>query len=623
MSQRAAPPAFPEALDDDDDDVTWALQTAAVQWKRGATEDAVEWLYRAIESAVDGGRSVRARQIQKQVNALEAALRAGYRPSVAGSQAAPILRRGEADLNTELLDADAYTEVAVDLDIDIEEDTGLHTRPSFVVPEQRSETQGAEEILDDSEVMDAAEDLDAADAFALTNARAPYSVRESQPFLLPTEPEREPDTTREAGAEPHAEAEVDLPTEPPASSATAGEGYVASHSASPNSSRRQSEPEAEPMESGPPTQAAVLGHEDEEPTERSLEVAPAPESLEPSGRLPLTFREPPGDETTTRESATVPSDPAPSSRQRERESEPGTSPGLSPLVGAPESGPPTEPTREAADSNSARTPQFEQHVDVEAPAASEPPRVGGLSLSEVIGLEDLPEESQQTLVRSADIHQLEPNDEVSGFGLALVLRGSVSVMPAVADYAAAQVKQGELVFTQGHLENGVELRVVANPGGAELATWDAAEFDAAIADCPWVGDDLRAVGDRFQALSGVTMGSMGDQLDDMLRALVVERCEVRRLLPGEVIVEAGKPLPGMVVLGAGRLEIVESSETAERVLEELAPGDFLFANEILQASPAPATARAGKAGALVLFAERKIAHELLVSVPPLLGIFAQ
>lgn len=32
----------------DDDDVAWALQTAAVQWRRGAKPDAVLWLRRAV-----------------------------------------------------------------------------------------------------------------------------------------------------------------------------------------------------------------------------------------------------------------------------------------------------------------------------------------------------------------------------------------------------------------------------------------------------------------------------------------------------------------------------------------------------------------------------------------------
>ena len=35
---------IPSPLDEDDDDVAWALQTAAVQWRRGAKPDAVQSL---------------------------------------------------------------------------------------------------------------------------------------------------------------------------------------------------------------------------------------------------------------------------------------------------------------------------------------------------------------------------------------------------------------------------------------------------------------------------------------------------------------------------------------------------------------------------------------------------
>jgi hypothetical protein len=48
----------------------------------------------------------------------------------------------------------------------------------------------------------------------------------------------------------------------------------------------------------------------------------------------------------------------------------------------------------------------------------------------------------------------------------------------------------------------------------------------------------------------------------------------------------------------------------------------LFAEQILAAGGAPSTARAGKTGSLLLFAQRMTAHELLVSVPPLLEILA-
>ena len=92
------------------------------------------------------------------------------------------------------------------------------------------------------------------------------------------------------------------------------------------------------------------------------------------------------------------------------------------------------------------------------------------------------------------------------------------------------------------------------------------------------------------------MGPLGDRLDDGLRAEVTKRCEVKRLLPGEVLVEVGAELPGMHIVGVGRIEIVDAE--GERVADELAAGDFLFASEVMSHGSAPATARAGEGGAL-------------------------
>ena len=51
-------------------------------------------------------------------------------------------------------------------------------------------------------------------------------------------------------------------------------------------------------------------------------------------------------------------------------------------------------------------------------------------------------------------------------------------------------------------------------------------------------------------------------------------------------------------------------------------GDFLFPTEVMQAAPAPHTARSAKGGALVLVADRHATHELFVSCPPLLEILS-
>jgi hypothetical protein len=70
----------------------------------------------------------------------------------------------------------------------------------------------------------------------------------------------------------------------------------------------------------------------------------------------------------------------------------------------------------------------------------------------------------------------------------------------------------------------------------------------------------------------------------------------------------------MHIVGCGRVELDNGGGAS--------PGEFLFAAEILGGGKAKESARAGKTGALVLFAPRSVAHEMLVSVPPLLEILA-
>lgn len=265
----------------------------------------------------------------------------------------------------------------------------------------------------------------------------------------------------------------------------------------------------------------------------------------------------------------------------------------------------------AGERESARSPST-------APAG-DPLSIGEISLTEVLGLQDLPEESQAELVAHAQIEALDTDEEVSAFAVALVLQGSVNIMPTVADAACARANRGEVVFTAGTLEERIGLRVVAAVDGTRVAVWQQAELDAATAACPWVADELRLVADRYQALAGACVGPMGERLDDALRSMVTSRCRVQHVMPGEVLVEAGQPLPGLFIVGSGRVEIVGADG---EVRDELGSGDFVFAVEVLGAGPAPASARAGVGGALVLFAERRAAHELMVVVPPLLEILA-
>lgn len=289
----------------------------------------------------------------------------------------------------------------------------------------------------------------------------------------------------------------------------------------------------------------------------------------------------------------------------------------------PRSLPPAPPPRIASGTSSLPLPRFTS-IPPEAPSTRaeeilQPPSIAGILLSSVIGLQDLPETTQARLAEQAEVHVLTAEEGLEMFGMALVVEGSVAVMPTVADVSAVEVERGEPIVMLGHLREGVAIRAVACREGAQLAVWTPAELQAAIDDSPEVGVELRRIGDRLQALAGVSIGLLGEQLDDVLRALVFGRCEVRHLNAGELIARAGSPLPGLVALGAGRIEL---STPGDESGDCLGPGDFLFPQEMLRAAPAPANAIAGEGGALVLFAERRVAHELMLSVPPLLGLFA-
>jgi hypothetical protein len=265
-------------------------------------------------------------------------------------------------------------------------------------------------------------------------------------------------------------------------------------------------------------------------------------------------------------------------------------------------------------------PQPEPEPEPAAPELNEP-IVSGLSLAEIRGFEDFPPETQLALAKAARLEHLGIEEEVSGFGLALVLRGGVNVMPAIADVACGTAVARDLIYGRGTLTEGVALRLVAMAPDTVVAVWGFEAIEPALADCPWVREELQSVADRYQALAGVSMGAMGDRLDDSLRGMVLSRCHLVRLLPGEVLVEKGKPVGGLYIVGAGRIELGNDAASAGSD-GQLGPGEFLFAPQVLAAGTAPTTARAGSAGALLMMADRHAAHELMVSVPPLLELLA-
>jgi len=270
-------------------------------------------------------------------------------------------------------------------------------------------------------------------------------------------------------------------------------------------------------------------------------------------------------------------------------------------------------------------------LPVEAPVAAAAPPAGsgeaaakpvgnGVDLSAIEAFSDLPDDARDAFAGAATVQTLAREDEVLGFALALVLDGSVDVSATIVDAAAQRMSAGAVLRARGTIEQFSPVRLIGASESARVATWDERAVTEAFRTCPWVEDELRAAGDRLQALVGITMGPLGDRLDPALRADVMSRLQLRTLGEHEVITTRGGATVGLLVVGGGELELLGEDGAPNGTV--LRPGEFLFPSESLRAAPAPSTVRASRGGALVLLAERGVAQELLVTCPPLLEIFA-
>jgi len=596
-------PPFPEPLEDDDDDVAWALQTAKVQWTRAGQADAIVWLKRAAESADQLGQVWRASDLRRMTDDLVAYLARGSR-----RPPAPLPRFEPGDqLVDDLLNAD-----------DDEDDAGVTAIPAAVrsshpprptLPPRGSSLPPRPTAPPlGSPLPPVRSSLPAVSSSLPPKKRSTLPPVTSLPpnATLPPPPRSVPPPQPSFAPVDDAEFEEDIVLEDDVDD-DAPELEV--------SSARESAVSLRDSEFDLRASAVELREEVEL---RDSEVELRDSEVELSDEEAVLDDEEFEDDVIEDDALDVPS----------------VAPSAAPTVAptAPLSGPTAAPARHTYDSEELPT---QPHIDsnrfplsmlgaaAATPASAPPeidpdPRVADVLLGEVRGLEDVPPEGQTILAHEARIERLNEDEEISSFGLALVVRGSVKVMPAIADLACARVAKGDIVWSEGNLEDGVVLRLVAGEDATEVAVWDAELLKNIVRDYPWVVEDLKVLADRFQALAGVAMGPMGERLDDSLRAMVTDRCEVKRLLPNELLTSKGKPVGGMYIMAAGRLEIMAGND----VESELGPGDFLFGAQVLSNGAAPADTLAGKGGALVLFAPRSIAHELLLSVPPLLEIFA-
>jgi len=256
-------------------------------------------------------------------------------------------------------------------------------------------------------------------------------------------------------------------------------------------------------------------------------------------------------------------------------------------------------------------------VDSLAPLRPYDTVVDGVHLLEVPGLGEFSKDALSMLMSSARQLRLNPGEEVNSFAAALVTRGTVQLMPTVADASCATVRKGGVIFSQGSVEPGIDLRVVGFDLGTRVVVFGRDEFQAALRMCPWVNDELKLAADSYQAMAGAVMGPLGESFDEMFRSMVLERLTVKSVAEGETLTKEGRPVEGLFVVGAGSL-VVEGEKGRNA---ELGPGDFIFPETLLGGGAAPRTIRAASR-ALVLFAPRATVQELFATCPPFIELLA-
>jgi hypothetical protein len=249
----------------------------------------------------------------------------------------------------------------------------------------------------------------------------------------------------------------------------------------------------------------------------------------------------------------------------------------------------------------------------------EPARIGDIELESIDAFSDLPGDVQRSLVAAAVVEDLAPSDARSDFGALLVLGGNATVCAASVNTPAQRVQAKALVCSKGTLENGVMLRVVGGASGAKVAYWTSEILSASLKSCPWVLDELRSLADKLQARAGLTIGPLG-AVDASIREGLIDRLTPRTLSPLEVVTEEHGNLPGIAFVVAGSVSLLDG-DPAE-VIGEVTPGEILFPEATWAGAPAPMASRAAPGGAMLLVGDKKVARELVASVPLIADLFA-
>ena len=616
---------IPPAKDTDAEDVVWGLQTAETLWKRGERIDALVWLRRAAQAAGDANDDDRALELARHAAELTEWMASGDDAASSGVGAASAGGAGNP--------AD---ETPIELDEDVPPAPWANMAPTAVPPAATFAPPGPLPPPN-PEPLFAAEGM----ATVAPGALADDEGRANATSVPPAEKVHagmfDPWADQSSQLAP---APVPPPPPPPGAAIEPEEEEIVT-SVRPHALSRPATDERElPFAPPAPLPAVPPPAKPSRPNVSAKPPAPpkAPPPLPPRARPPVpkpsvpvvasgpvVVSEPPlavaqasEPEETTSADVAVPDiaayEPPP---EELRSAAPPALESAAPepealVAHAVEQAPSVLPPADVAEESSVAT------TSALPPAAIAETAAAPLDLDDVEAFADLPDDARTEFAAAAAIHTLAEGEEIGSFALAYVLSGSFDVAATVVDAPAVRLTEGAVLRARGTTDESVPIRLICATASGRLAAWSDSSVDDAFRSIPWVEEDLRAAADRVQTLVGITIGPLGERLDASIREEIVGRLTMRPLIAGEVVVNEGDAVPGLLLVGIGELELVKGDE----VVGAVSSGDFLFPTEVLGAGSAPSMARAGAGGALVMFGDRRVAQELLVTCPPLLEVFA-
>lgn len=624
-------PEIPPPRDTDSEDVVWGLQTADTLWKRGERIDALVWLRRAAQAAGDSNDDDRALELARHAAELTEFMNAeidSVAPDSTGAEPA------------ELADDDLLVEEVEEAHVEIEVGGDSIPPPPAEEPERTPKPS----VPEASEVH-----AGMFDPWAEMSSKLPGPSLPPESVPPPPAPHDDevitsvrPNALLQPRSDaPPSSARMPISSPPPPL-------QPPSRAPRPSTGMKAAAPPPVPS-AGPPKPPPPVPRKPALP-KPSVPKIPAARPIEPLEREEAP---PPQDELPIVEMSVMPDEPsvAPEPPPAPIESSPvaeaiaeALERGLAESQGAlkaaveaaaPEIEPPAEAEAEPPAEAEAEPPaEAEAEPPAEAEAAPpaeaevappEPqlaipsiPPAQLLDLENVEAFSDMPDDVREAFAAAATTHELNEGEEIATFALAYVIQGTFEVAATMVDAAAGRLETGQVLRSRGTTEENVPIRMIAAGGSGVVATWSDTSVEEAFRTIPWVEDDLRAAADKMQTLVGITIGPLGERLDMSIREQVISKLKMRPLIPAEIVVNKGETVPGLLLVGIGELELMKGDEVAGVV----GSGEFLFPTEVLGMGDAPLTARAGKGGALVMFGDRGVAQELLVTCPPLLEVFA-